>query len=67
VLVVIALVALAMFGLGLSDALSTCSGKHWIGCDWGHVEGLGVWLVPVFIVLVIAVVRLIARGRKPRL
>jgi hypothetical protein len=62
-LLVIAIAALAMFGVGLSDSLHGCSQKHWINCDWGHVQGLGVWLIPVGIALVIWVASLFMRKK----
>jgi hypothetical protein len=62
VLIAIALIALAVFGLNLSDSLHACSRQHWIGCDWGSVQHLGIWLIPVGVVVIILVGRLLFRG-----
>ena len=63
VLIAIVIVALAMFGFGLADSLRVCSQKHWINCDWGHVQTLGIWLIPVLVVLLIGVARLFTRKK----
>jgi hypothetical protein len=63
VLIAIVVAALAMFGMGLADSLHACSQKHWIGCDWNHVQSLGVWLIPVGVVLLIGIARLFTRKK----